>query len=92
MELTAEAARKLIDQTLAGLGDSPTPEELEGVSNRLMGMYEMLKVLPSFKASRYHPSLLPDAVLIEAMILEALKRVTEMQEQFGAIRPNEKSL
>lgn len=91
MELTAEVAQKLIDQTLAELGDSPTPEELAAVSNRLLGMYETLKVLPSFKASRYHPSLLPDAVLIEAMILEALKRVTAMQERFIATRPNKKS-
>lgn len=91
MELTAEATRTLVDRALATLGDSPTPEELEAVSNRLVGMYEILKVIPSFKASRYHPSLFPDAVLIEAMLLEALKRVTAMQEKFIAIRTNEKN-
>jgi hypothetical protein len=83
MELTIEAARRLINETVAQLGDAPDAGHVQAVCNRLQGMYELLKVIPSFKASRYHPRMFPEAIEVEGMLLKAIDQVEQMQVHGG---------
>lgn len=84
MELTTEAARRLINETVAQLGEAPDAGHVQAVCNRLQGMYELLKVIPSFKASRYHPRMFPEAIEVEGMLVEAIGQVQQMQAHDGA--------
>lgn len=83
MELTTDAARRLIDETVAQLGDAPDAGRLLAVCNRLQGMYELLKVIPSFKASRYHPRMFPEAIEVEGMLVKAIGQIQQMQAHGG---------